>query len=115
MWGLVMIFTAIVPVVGCSIIWAPAGVIMMIMGHMTKGIIILLFGVLVISMVDHFLRPILIGRDVQVHSLMVFLSTLGGLSLFGFSGFIIGPIIASLLLAIRAMYEEFYRGKLSED
>jgi predicted PurR-regulated permease PerM len=66
-------------------------------------------------MVDHFLRPILIGRDVQMHPLLVFLSTLGGLSLFGFSGFIIGPIIASLLLAIWAMYEEFYRGTLSSD
>ena len=91
MWGIVMIFTAIVPVVGCSIIWVPAGVIMMITGHFLKGVIILTFGVLVISMVDHFLRPILIGRDVQMHPLMVFLSTLGGLSLFGFSGFIIGP------------------------
>jgi len=115
MWGVVMIFTAIVPVVGCSIIWVPAGVIMMITGHFWKGMIILAFGVLVISMVDHFLRPILIGRDVQMHPLLVFLSTLGGLSLFGFSGFIIGPIIASLLLAIWAMYEEFYRGTLSSD
>ncbi len=115
MWGAVMIFTAIVPVVGCSIIWAPAGVIMLITGHFLKGVIILAFGVFVISMVDHFLRPILIGRDVQMHPLMVFLSTLGGLSLFGFSGFIIGPIIASLLLAIWAMYEEFYRGTLSSE
>ncbi|MGD1151525.1 MAG: AI-2E family transporter [Syntrophales bacterium] len=115
MWGVVMIFTAIVPVIGCSIIWLPAGVIMMITGHFWKGMIILAFGVLVISMVDHFLRPILIGRDVQMHPLLVFLSTLGGLSLFGFSGFIIGPIIGSLLLAIWAMYEEFYRGTLSSD
>jgi predicted PurR-regulated permease PerM len=114
-WGVVMIFTAIVPVVGCSIIWAPAGVIMMIMGHFWKGMVIIAFGILVISMVDHFLRPILIGRDVQMHSLLVFLSTLGGLSLFGFSGFVIGPIIASLLLAIWAMYEEFYQGTLSSD
>ncbi|HET6460341.1 MAG TPA: AI-2E family transporter [Syntrophales bacterium] len=115
MWGVVMIFTAIVPVVGCSIIWLPAGVMMMITGHLWKGVIILAFGVLVISMVDHFLRPILIGRDVQMHSLLVFLSTMGGLSLFGFTGFIIGPIIASLLLTIWAMYEEFYRGALSRD
>ena len=88
---------------------------MMITGHFLKGMIILAFGVLVISMVDHFLRPILVGRDVQMHPLLVFLSTLGGLSLFGFSGFVIGPIIASLLLAIWAMYEEFYRGTLSND
>jgi predicted PurR-regulated permease PerM len=50
-----------------------------------------------------------------MHPLLVFLSTLGGLSLFGISGFVIGPIIASLLLAIWAMYEEFYRGALSND
>ena len=114
-WGIVMIFTAIVPVVGCSIIWVPASVIMLITGHFFKGVIILTFGIFVISMVDHFLRPILIGKDVQMHPLMVFLSTLGGLSLFGFSGFIIGPVIASLLLAIWAMYEEFYWDTLSSD
>ena len=115
MWGAVMIFTAIVPVVGCSIIWVPAGLIMLIIGNFWKGIIILAFGVLVISMVDNLLRPILIGRDVQMHPLLIFLSTLGGISLFGISGFVIGPIIASLLLAIWAMYEEFYRGTLSSD
>jgi len=115
MWGAVIIFTAILPVVGCSIIWAPAGVIMLITGHFWKGVIILAIGVFVISMVDHFLRPILIGKNVQMHPLMVFLSTFGGLSSFGFSGFIIGPIIASLLLAIWAMYEEFYLGTLSSE
>jgi predicted PurR-regulated permease PerM len=107
MWGVVMILFSIVPVVGCSIIWIPAGLIMMLMGYFWKGIIILAFGVLVISMVDNLLRPILLGRDVQMHPLLIFLSTLGGISLFGFSGFIIGPIITSLVLALWAMYDQF--------
>lgn len=114
-WGVVMILMSIVPVVGCSIIWIPAGVIMMIAGPLWKGILILAFGVFVISMVDNLLRPILIGRDVQMHPLLIFLSTLGGISLFGFSGFVIGPIITALLLAIWAMYDQFYRDTVSCD
>jgi len=112
-WGAVMVFTAIVPVVGCSIIWAPAGVIMLLTGHTWEGVLILAAGVFVISMVDNLLRPVLLGRDVQMHPLLIFLSTLGGISLFGFSGFVIGPIITSLLLAIWAMYDQFYRDTIS--
>jgi predicted PurR-regulated permease PerM len=66
-------------------------------------------------MVDNLLRPILVGRDVQMHPLLIFLSTLGGIALFGFSGFVIGPIITSLLLAIWTMYDQFYRGTTPGD
>jgi len=108
-WGLLMILTAIVPVVGCSIIWAPAGIFMLVTGHIWEGILILAVGFLVISTVDNLLRPILIGKDVEMHPLLIFLSTLGGIILFGFSGFVIGPVITSLLIALWEMYEEFYR------
>ena len=108
LWGLVMIITAVIPVVGCALVWAPAGIMMMITGNFWTGIFILAFGSLVISMVDHFLRPILLGKDVSMHPLFVFLSTMGGLIVFGFSGFIIGPIIMSLALAVWHMYEEYY-------
>jgi predicted PurR-regulated permease PerM len=106
-WGLLMIIMAVVPVVGCSIIWGPAGILMLLSGHIWEGVLILASGVLLISMVDNVLRPILIGKDVEMHPLLIFLSSLGGIFLFGFSGFVIGPIIASLLLAIWDMYEEF--------
>ncbi|MBU4121373.1 MAG: AI-2E family transporter [Proteobacteria bacterium] len=108
-WGLLMILTAIIPVLGCSIIWAPAGVLMLLTGHIWEGVLILAVGVLVISTVDNLLRPILIGKDVEMHPLLIFLSMLGGIVLFGFSGFVIGPIITSLFLSILQMYEEFYR------
>ncbi|MFH2121661.1 MAG: AI-2E family transporter [Pseudomonadota bacterium] len=108
-WGLLMILMAIVPLVGCSIIWAPVGILMLLAGHVWEGILILTVGILVISTVDNLLRPILLGQDVEMHPLLIFLSTLGGLILFGFSGFVIGPVITSLLIAIWEMYEEFYR------
>ena len=106
-WGLLMIIMAVVPVVGCSIIWGPAGILMLLSGQIWEGLLILASGVLVISMVDNLLRPILIGKDVEMHPLLIFLSSLGGIFLFGFSGFVIGPIITSMLLAIWTMYEEF--------
>jgi predicted PurR-regulated permease PerM len=115
-WGLLMIVMAVVPVVGCSIIWGPAGILMLVTGHIWEGVLILAFGVLVISMIDNLLRPILIGKDVEMHPLLIFLSTLGGIILFGFSGFVMGPIITSLLVALWEMYEEFYRKeRISEE
>ena len=108
-WGLLMILMAILPVVGCSIIWAPVGIGMLLTGHIWEGILILAVGIFVISTVDNLLRPILIGQDVVMHPLLIFLSTLGGIILLGFSGFVIGPIITALMIAIWEMYEEFYR------
>lgn len=108
-WGLVMIVMAVIPMVGCSIIWAPAGLLMLLKGHIWEGVLILSVGTFVISTVDNLLRPILIGKDVPIHPLLIFLSTLGGIFLFGFSGFVIGPIITSLLLAVWEMYDEYYR------
>ncbi|MDA8125070.1 MAG: AI-2E family transporter [Deltaproteobacteria bacterium] len=107
-WGLLMILMAVVPVAGCSIIWGPAGLLMLLTGHLWEGILILAAGFFLISTVDNLLRPILIGKDVEMHPLLIFLSTLGGIALFGFSGFVIGPIITALLLAIWQMSEEFF-------
>jgi len=72
-------------------------------------VLILAVGTFVISLVDNLLRPILLGKDVEMHPLLIFLSTLGGIVLFGFSGFVLGPIIASLMQAICHMYEQLYR------
>ena len=105
-WGLLMVVMAILPGIGCAIIWAPAGVIMLLSGHLWEGVTILTFGVLVISLGDNLLRPMLIGSDVELHPLLIFLSTLGGLVVLGVSGFVMGPIIASLFLAIWEMYDK---------
>ncbi|MDO8785990.1 MAG: AI-2E family transporter [Syntrophales bacterium] len=106
-WGIVMVVSSLVPGIGCSIIWGPAGIIMLLTGHTWEGLLILIFGSAVISMVDNLLRPVLIGRDVQLHPLLIFLSSLGGIALYGISGFVIGPIIASLFITIWGMYDRF--------
>ncbi|OPY90358.1 MAG: putative inner membrane protein [Syntrophaceae bacterium PtaU1.Bin231] len=107
-WGVIMIFTSIVPAVGCSIVWAPAGLLLIFSGALWKGIAVLVYGVAVISMADNLLRPLLLGKDVQMHPLLIFLSTLGGISLFGMSGFVLGPIITALLITVWEMSEEIF-------
>ncbi len=108
-WGSVMIIMSIIPVVGCAIIWVPAGLIMLLIGHFWQGILILAVGILVISTVDNFLRPLIVGRDVEMHPLLIFLSTIGGIALFGFSGFVIGPVVTALLISLWDMHEKFYQ------
>lgn len=98
-WGVLMFACSIIPAVGSSIIWAPIGIIMLITGHIWQGITIILFGAIIISVVDNLLRPVLLGNDIEMQPLMIFLSTLGGLTVFGFSGFVLGPLIASFFLA----------------
>jgi predicted PurR-regulated permease PerM len=110
LWGVIMIFTSIVPAVGCSIVWAPAGLLLILSGALWEGVAVLAYGVAIISMADNLLRPLLLGKDVQLHPLLIFLSTLGGISLFGISGFVLGPIITALLITVWEMYDEIFRG-----
>jgi predicted PurR-regulated permease PerM len=107
-WGALMVVMSIIPVVGNAIVWVPAAAIMLLMGNIWQGVLIFAAGFLIISSVDNLLRPLLIGRDVEMHPLLVFLSTLGGIALFGFSGFVIGPVVTALLIAVWEMHEKFY-------
>lgn len=114
-WGIIMFVLSIIPVTGSGIIWAPAGIILIATGQLWQGILVLAFGVLVISLIDNILRPILVGKDTQMHPLLVLFSTLGGIVVFGISGFIIGPIVASLFLAFWHMYGEYYKKELKRN
>ena len=73
-----------------------------------KGIILLVAGALIIGLVDNILRPILVGRDTRMPDFLILLSTLGGLTVFGISGFVLGPIIAALFLTIWDMFARDY-------
>jgi predicted PurR-regulated permease PerM len=107
-WGTVMAFASIIPVVGTALVWFPAVIILALTGHMIKALILMLFCSLVVGSIDNLLRPWLVGRDTQMHELMILFSTLGGLSLFGIIGFIIGPVIASLFITAWVIYEETF-------
>jgi len=108
-WGVIMVLAAMIPGIGCAIIWAPAALIMLATGHVWEGIVILAAGTLVISSIDNILRPLLVGKDTQMHPLLIFLSTIGGIAVFGVSGFVIGPIITALLSTLWEIYEKHYQ------
>ena len=114
LWGAVMAFLSILPAVGSALIWLPAAIILIVNDRVVAGIALIFIGVLVIGLVDNFLRPLLVGRDTRMPDYLILLSTLGGLAGFGFAGIVIGPIIAAFFLAVWQMaHSEFTEAKSS--
>ena len=98
-WGVVMAFLSLLPAIGAGLIWGPVAIYFLVTGAVWQGVILILFGVLVIGLVDNVLRPILVGKDTRMPDYVVLISTLGGMALFGLNGFVIGPVIAALFIA----------------
>lgn len=113
-WGVIMVIVSILPAIGPPIVIFPAAIIMFFVGGLWQSIA-LAIGALVISFIDNLIRPPLVGHDIQMHPLIVLFTTLGGLILFGVSGFVIGPIIAALFLAIMSIYDIYYQKELSKN
>jgi predicted PurR-regulated permease PerM len=88
------------PAVGASLLWAPIAVYFLATGAVAKGLVLIGFGVVVLTVVDNTLRPLLVGKDTQLPSYLVLVSTLGGIAAFGISGLIIGPVVAATLIAL---------------
>ncbi|MEK7681046.1 MAG: AI-2E family transporter [Patescibacteria group bacterium] len=114
-WGIVMMLFSVIPGFGSYVVWLPAAIVMFLIGNVWQGIVIVAVGTLIISTIDNFIRPILVGKDTQMHPLLILFSTLGGLIFFGISGFVIGPIITALLLSLWEMYEEYYHSELDHN
>ena len=105
LWGVLMAFFSIVPTIGTAIIWFPAACLLFFSGAWLKALILLLIGFFVIGLIDNFLRPYLVGKETKLPDYMILLTTLGGVSLVGLSGFIIGPIIAALFLTLWSLFK----------
>ena len=99
LWGFVMGILSLLPAVGAGLIWAPVAIYFLFTGAIWKGVVLILFGVLVIGLVDNLLRPILVGKTTQLPDYVILISTLGGMVLFGLNGFVIGPVIAAMFIA----------------
>lgn len=103
-WGTVMALLSAIPNVGAALVWIPAVAILILQGEVAAGIGLALFCGLIVGSLDNVLRPILVGKDTKMHELMIFLSTLGGILMFGLPGIFIGPVIASLFISIWEIY-----------
>jgi predicted PurR-regulated permease PerM len=98
LWGAVMAVLSLLPAVGAALVWGPAALYFFFSGELVKGFGLTAWGVIVIGLVDNFLRPILVGRDTRIPDYLVLVATLGGLVVFGLNGFVIGPVIAAIFL-----------------
>jgi predicted PurR-regulated permease PerM len=110
LWGVVMAVLSMLPAVGSFVVWGPAAVYLFATGAIVKGIVLVVLGALLIGTVDNVLRPLLVGRDTQMPDYLILLSTLGGIVIFGLSGFVIGPIIAALFITVWEMFVEEFGG-----
>ncbi len=95
-WGVVMTLFCTLPIVGAWVVWVPAAIGLAAHGDYTRAIILALVGQFVISTIDGFLRPLLVGQRAKLHELVIFFSVLGGLKYFGLLGILLGPIVMSL-------------------
>lgn len=106
LWGVVMAILSLLPAVGAALVWVPAAIYLFATGAVVQGIGLVAYGVLVIGLVDNILRPILVGKDTRMPDYVVLLSTLGGLAIFGISGFILGPLIAAMFMVSWDLFAE---------
>jgi predicted PurR-regulated permease PerM len=111
LWGAAMMLLALLPVGGSAIIWVPTALVLFIQGHIASALIIVVVGTLIIGLVDNLLRPLLVGRDTQMPDYLVLISTLGGIALFGLTGFVIGPTVAALFITVWGMMGQDYGGR----
>ena len=104
LWAVVMAFLSLVPAVGASLVWLPFAIYFFISGAVWQGAGLVAYGMLVIGLVDNLLRPMLVGKSTRLPDYMVMITTLGGLSVMGINGFIMGPMIAAMFMAVWHIY-----------
>nr|WP_275583637.1 AI-2E family transporter [Archangium primigenium] len=109
-WGAAMVVVAMVPVGGTALVWGPIGAVLVLMGKVNEGIFLLAWGAFVVGSIDNVIRPRLCGSRMTLHPLLVFLSMFGGLAVFGMMGLLVGPLIASLFMAMVRIYRRDFLG-----
>jgi predicted PurR-regulated permease PerM len=106
LWGALMCLLSLVPAVGAAMIWLPVSIYLLATSAVWKGVILLVYGVLVISLVDNLVRPILVGKDTRMPDYIILVSTLGGIAVFGVNGFIVGPLVAAMFISVWGIFAE---------
>ena len=107
-WGTITVVSSLIPVVGAALVWGPMVLYLLVTGHAVAAFWLLLWCAVGVTAIDNFLRPRLVGRDTRMSDLLILLSTLGGLVLFGAVGFIVGPIVAALFVTAWDLYGETF-------
>lgn len=113
-WGAVMTGLSVIPSIGTALIWVPGVIYLFAVGKTAAAIGLLAWCSLIVATIDNLLRPMLVGRDTKLPDVLILISTLGGIVLFGITGFVIGPLIASMFVTVWEIYGEAFRDVLPE-
>jgi predicted PurR-regulated permease PerM len=100
LWAVLMAVLSLLPAVGAGLVWGPVAIWLLATGETWQGVGLVLYGVLVIGLVDNVLRPLLVGKDTGMPDYLVLISTVGGIAVMGINGFVIGPVIAAMFVAV---------------
>lgn len=104
LWAVLMALLSLLPAVGSALVWAPVAFYFVMSGAVPQGLALAAFGLFVIGLIDNLLRPMLVGKDTRMPDWLVLVTTLGGLALFGVNGFVLGPTIAAMFIAVWHIY-----------
>ena len=105
LWAVLMTFVCMIPIAGSFFVWLPLSVYLLASGHWMKAVLLILWGALVVSTIDNFLRPRLIRNQTRLHELFVFFSVLGGISVFGLLGLVLGPVVLAITLGLLQTFQ----------
>jgi predicted PurR-regulated permease PerM len=100
LWAVLMAFLSLLPAIGAALIWVPVALYYLLNGLIWQSLGLTAYGLLVIGLIDNLLRPILVGKDTGLPDYLIMICTLGGMAVFGLNGFVIGPLIAALFMAV---------------
>jgi predicted PurR-regulated permease PerM len=114
-FGAATAVASLVPGIGATLVWAPVGIVMIFVGHETRGVLELVWGATIVgAMCDYLIRPRLVGGSGQLPSLMTFTALLGGVQVFGLKGLIVGPVLMSLAVSVLRIYATEARTRRSD-
>jgi len=100
LWAVLMAFLSLLPAIGAALVWLPVAIYFFATGDLWQGLALVAWGVLVIGLIDNLLRPILVGKDTRMPDYVVMITTVGGMAVFGINGFVLGPVIAAMFIAV---------------
>ena len=100
LWAVLMAFLSLLPAVGAGLVWVPVAIYLLLQGALWQSLALVAWGVLVIGLVDNLLRPTLVGKDTRMPDYVVLITTLGGMAVMGINGFVVGPTVAAMFMAV---------------
>ena len=104
LWAVLMAFLSLLPAIGAGLVWVPVALYLLLQGAIWQSLALTAWGVLVIGLVDNLLRPMLVGKDTRMPDYVVLITTLGGMAVMGVNGFVVGPTIAAMFMAVWHIY-----------